>query len=183
VTDFLQDHPDGVIVAMDEMSLYFQSTTTRVWFPVGQVPLVRVSPQRAVLPYYGALALRTGHEMALTLPALTGDHLVHFVRHVLICFPTQAILMFLDRAPWHKGEAVRTFLATVPRLELFFFPPACPDLNPQEHVWKRARERVSHNHALAEFGALRQAFSQYLETTFFELDWLEKYAPTILCHV
>jgi len=64
VTDFLQDHPDGVIVAMDEMSLYFQATTTRVWFPVGQVPLVRVSPQRAVLHYYGALALRTGHEMA-----------------------------------------------------------------------------------------------------------------------
>jgi transposase len=23
---------------------------------------------------------------------------------------------------------------------LFFFPPACPDLNPQEHVWKLARD-------------------------------------------
>ena len=179
MTDFLQDHPDGVIVAMDEMSLYFQATTTRVWFPAGQIPLVRVSPQRAVLHYYGAVALRSGHEMALTLPALTGDHTVHFLCHVLTCYPTQSVLVLLDRAPWHKGQAVQALLAAEPRLELFFFPPACPDLNPQEHVWKLARDAVSHNHSFTEFGALRQAFSRFLETTLFTFDWLEKYAPPI----
>jgi len=31
---------------MDEMSLYFQSTTTRLWSPVGQTPSVRLAPQR-----------------------------------------------------------------------------------------------------------------------------------------
>ena len=44
MTDFLQDHPDGQVIALDEMSLYFQATTTRVWSPVGQTPVVRVSP-------------------------------------------------------------------------------------------------------------------------------------------
>jgi len=47
VTDFLQDYPDGMIVAMDEMSLYFQATLTHVWSPVGQTPLVRVAPPSA----------------------------------------------------------------------------------------------------------------------------------------
>ena len=46
MTDFLQDHPDGVILALDEMSLYFQATLTRVWSVVGQTPIVAVHPQR-----------------------------------------------------------------------------------------------------------------------------------------
>jgi transposase len=25
---------------------------------------------------------------------------------------------------------------------MMYFPPACPDLNPQEHVWKLARDAV-----------------------------------------
>ncbi len=171
------------MVAIDQMSLYFQATTTRVWFPRGQTPVVRVSPQRADLPYYGALALRSGHEIALTLPALTSDITAHFVRYVLSCFPTQQVLLLLDRAPWHKGEPLRALLAAEPRLELVFFPPACPDLNPQEHVWKLARETVSHHHTFTEFGALRQAFSRFLETTLFKFDWLDKFVPPILCQV
>lgn len=46
MTDFLQAHPHGVILAMDQMSLYFQATLTRVWAPVGQTPIVAVHPQR-----------------------------------------------------------------------------------------------------------------------------------------
>jgi hypothetical protein len=38
VTDFLQTYPDGVILALDQMSLDFQATLTRVWSPIGQTP-------------------------------------------------------------------------------------------------------------------------------------------------
>jgi len=183
VTDFLQAHPDGVIAAMDEMSLYVQATTTRVWFPRGQTPIVWVHPQRASLHYYGALALLSGQEFALTLPALTSDNTAHFLGHFLSCVPARPILLLLDRASWHTGPAIRALLAAEPRLELAFFPPACPDLNPQEHVWKLARDTVSHNHSFTESGTLRRAFSHYLDTTVFQFDWLVKYAPATLCHV
>ena len=36
--DFLQAHPDGLILAMDQMSLYFQATLKRVWFAIGRHP-------------------------------------------------------------------------------------------------------------------------------------------------
>jgi transposase len=61
---------------------------------------------------------------------------IHFLHHLLTVFPVQPLLLFLDRAPWHRGEAIRTFLAKNPCLQLIYFPPACPQLNPQEHVWK-----------------------------------------------
>jgi hypothetical protein len=48
--------------------LYLQATLTRVWFPVGQRPQLRISPQRDCLHFYGALNWRTGQDIALSLP-------------------------------------------------------------------------------------------------------------------
>jgi transposase len=183
VTDFLQDHPDGMIVAMDQLSLYFQATTTHVWSPIGQTPQVRVTPQRRLVHFYGALNLRTGQEIALVLPQQTTESTVHFLRHGLACLPHRPILLLLDRAPWHHGPALRALLDQEPRLELMYFPPACPDLNPQEHVWKLARDAVGHNHDFTDFGRLCRAFRYFLNHTLFDIDFLTTYVPEILYEV
>lgn len=171
-----------MILALDEMSLYFQATLTRVWAPVGQTPHVLVASQRQYVNFYGALDVLTGREIALSLPRQNGDMTIHFLLHVLTCFPNQPILLLWDRASWHKGIA-RQFVEQHPRLEMLYFPVACPDLNPQEHVWKLTRDAISHNHPYRQFGDLRQAFHQHLETTCFKFQWIEKYLPSVLCKV
>lgn len=181
MTDFLQDHPDGRIVAGDEMSLYFQATTTRVWAAVGQTPCIWVSPQRDHVHYYGAIDLVSGHEVALPLPELSSLASAHFVEHLILCCGRRPILLLWDRAAWHKGAAVREVLARHPEVEVVWFPPACPELNPQEHVWSQARAAVGHNHTFRDFGALRQSFLDYLCNTLFPFDWLTNYAPPVLC--
>lgn len=183
MTDFLQDHPDGQVIALDEMSLYFQATTTRVWAQVGQTPVVRVSPQRDHVHFYGAVNLRTGHELALPTPDMSGPTTATFLRDLLLCYSTQPILLLWDRAKWHKGAAVRQVLADNPRLETVFFPPASPHLNPQEHVWSQARAAVSHNHTCPTFQHLKQVFLDFLSSNLFPFYWLEKYAATILFEV
>ena len=55
MTDFVQDNPVGVILVMDEMSLYFQATVTQVWSPIGQTPQVYVRGSRDHIHLYGAL--------------------------------------------------------------------------------------------------------------------------------
>lgn len=183
MTDFKQDHPDGLIVALDEMSLYLQATSQRVWFRRGQRPVLPLSPQRSCLHWYGALALLSGQEVALSVPTLDSQMTVHFLSHLLTVFPVQPILLFLDRAPWHRGPAIDTFLAQHSRLQVCYFPPACPQLNPQEHVWKAARHAISHNHSFLSLGALRHAFAHFLDRTLFNFQWLDKFLPPILCHV
>ncbi len=168
---------------MDQLSLYFQATTTRVWSPVGQPPRVWVTPQRRCCHFYGALNLRSGQELAVPLPAQTTDLTVHFLRHLLSCFPHCPILVLLDRAPWHRGQAIQQLLKEEPRLELVYFPPGCPDLNPQEHVWKLTRDAISHNHLLPDFGRLCATFLAYLERTLFPIDVLSRFAPAILYEV
>ena len=180
MTDFRQAHPDGVIVAMDQMGLYFQATLTRVWAPCGQTPIVKTTPQRDVVHFYGALNVLTGQEIAISVPEKKGYVTVMFLQHLLDCYPQRPILLLWDRAPWHQGEA-RQFVENHPRLEAVKFPVACPELNPQEHVWSQARENISHNHAFVEFGDLRRAFQDYLDTTTFDFHWAEKYLPLTLC--
>jgi len=162
---------------MDEMSLYLQATTSRVWSPIGQRPSVAMSPQRDCQHWYGALCLNNGHEVALSVPKLDTQTTLHFLAHLLTAFPTQPILLFLDRAPWHRGDVMRAFLLKHPRLQLIYFPPACPHLNPQEHVWKAARQAVSHNHTFLTLSALRAAFAHFWDNTLFGFHWVEKFVP------
>ena len=183
MTDFLQAYPDGQVIALDEMSLYFQATTTRVWAAIGQTPVVRVSPQRDHVHFYGAVNLRTGHEFAVPTLDLSGNTTASFLGDLLLCYPTQPILLLWDRASWHKGEGVRQVLANNPRLNTCFFPPASPHLNPQEHVWSLARAAVSHNHTCPTFPQLKQSFLAFLSCSLFPFDWLHKYAPAILFEV
>lgn len=183
MTDFRQDHPEGVIVALDQMSLYFQATTTRVWSHRGQTPTIRITPQRDYVHFYGGLNVLNGHEMALTVPDQSSERTVDFLRHIQTCYPNRAILVLWDRARWHKGQPVRDFLAAHPTVQTLHFPPGCPQLNPQEHVWERTRDAISHNHTRTDFPALVQAFRTHLETTPFAFKWITRYVPPLLLAV
>jgi transposase len=173
VTDFLQDHPDGVILALDQMSLYFQATLTRVWSPVGQTPIVAVHPQRDHVHFYGALNLRDGREIALSASDTTSEMTANFLMLLLMLYP-QPILLLLDRAPWHFGE-LNDLIEQTGRLQVIYFPPACPDLNPQEHVWERARDAISHTYR--QFHPLIDDFETYLNETLFTTNFMDTYAP------
>ena len=175
MTDFLQAYPDGVLLALDEMSLYFQATLTRVWSPVGQTPIVDVHPNRDQVHFYGALNLRDGREVALPSPEATAAMTANFLMTLLMLYP-QPILLLLDRAPWHFGE-VTELIQHTDRLQVFYFPPACPDLNPQEHVWERARDAISHNHTYRQFQSLIQDFETYLNQTLFSTNFMDAFTP------
>ena len=176
MTDFRQQHPNGIILALDQMSAYLQASLTRVWSPIGQTPLVWVSPQRDCVHFYGALNVISGQEVALPLPKMNADCTLDFVQHVLTCFPGRAILFLMDRASWHKGK-VRCFIEDHPDLDLMYFPPGSPNLNPQEHVWKHAREAVGHLRDYPHIGDVRKAFQYHLDNTNFHFDWAEKFLP------
>lgn len=100
----------------------------------------------------------------------------NFVMVLLMLYP-QPILLLLDRAPWHFGDAMRRLVDETDRLQVMYFPPACPDLNPQEHVWERARDASSHNHTYRQFQPLLDDFETYLNETSFETDFMDAYLP------
>lgn len=170
-----------MILAEDEASLYLQATTMRVWHPCGQTPVIHVSPNRDSTHFYGALNLQTGDETVMRSAMMNGATTVLFLLMLLAAYPTQPILLLWDRATWHRSKLVKSFLLDNPRLEILWLPPAAPDLNPQEHVWKATREAVSHNHAIAKLDQLADSFEAHLNSTTFPCSLLDLHNYPHLC--
>lgn len=165
--DVAQAAPDSVILAGDEASLYLQATLMRVWHPTGQTPVVRSSPNRASTHFYGALTLLTGKETTMRSPVMHSQTSALFLQKLLTAYPDRPLLLLWDRATWHRSQGVQMVLDENPRLELLFFPPGSPDLNPQEHVWKATREAVSHNHTTLKLDVLANDFEKQLTNATF----------------
>jgi transposase len=146
-----------------------------VWSRIGQTPVLKVHPGRESIHFYGALNLRDGREVALPVEETTSTMTANFLMILLLLFP-QSILLLLDRAPWHFGE-VTELLEQTERLQVVYLPPACPALNPQEHVWERARDAVSHNHSYRRFQPLIDDFEEYLNDTCFSTNFMDAFLP------
>jgi len=161
--------------------LYLQATPTSVWAPVGQTPMVKASPQRDKVSFYGTLDLVSGQEIVTQAEKMNSEATAVHLKQILAVYPEQNILLFWDRATWHGGGAVKQVLAENPRLEVMKYPPAAPDLNPQEHVWKAARLQVSHNHDQSILAGLAERFEHFLRTNKFNYSFLEKFGIETIC--
>ena len=179
--DVAQAAPNTVFLAGDEAGLYLQATTCHVWSPTGQTPVVRADPGRAKTNFYGTLNLQTGQEIAMRSDIMNAEVSAQHLELILETNPDTPILLFWDRAPWHRGKPIDKVLEEHPRLEIIFFPTASPDLNPQEHVWKAVRKEVSQNHLEARLPKLAERFLINLNSTTFKSSFLEKYGYSVIC--
>jgi transposase len=155
--------------------LYLQATTSFAWSVIGETPIVRADAGRKQTHFYGAVNLSTGKEIVLRSDIMCSEISAQFLTAILETTPNVPVVVFWDRAPWHRGEEVAKIVKDNPRLEMIFFPPASPDLNPQEHVWKAARKAVSHNHTMTTLPALAAKFEEFLSKTSFSSSFLDRY--------
>ena len=161
--------------------MYLQATTSFVWSVKGETPVVRADPGRKQTHFYGALNLLTGKEIVLRSDVMVGEISAQFLLLILRDNPGVPIVLFWDRAPWHRGEEVAKILRENPRLEIIFFPAASPDLNPQEHVWKAARKKISHNHLETKLPELADRFLNKLNSSIFKDTFLTRYGYNAIC--
>ena len=135
--------------------------------------MVAADPGRAKTHFYGTLNLRTDEEIVLQAEQLNAKTTAEHLEQLWQAHPNVRLLLVWDRAPWHRGEAIREVRVASPRLEIVPFPVAAPELNPQEHVWKATRAAVSHNHTDRQLATLAGQFKAHLTETTFPTSFLE----------
>jgi transposase len=153
----------------------------RVWSVIGQTPVVKCDSGRSLTHFYDALNLVTGQEIVMCTQLMNAAVSVLFLQKLLAAYPDQPILLLWDRAKWHQGPVLKAFLNAHPMLDILCFPPASPDLNPQEHVWKATREAVSHNHFESKLERLADKFEGHLSNTCFPCSLLVQHGFLDLC--
>lgn len=75
-------------------------------------------------------------------------------------FPEEEIVLVLDGAGWHKSKT----LVPPANLRLLPLPPYCPDLNPQENVWKVLREQWFDNLVFPSMHAVEDQLEEALKS-------------------
>ena len=135
------------LVFVDESGFLLIPSVCKTWAPRGQTPLlyhrqrrdrisvisgVSVSPRRRRLGLYYSL-----HAKNIQHPEVCA-----FLRHLLRHLRGPVVLVW-DNGSIHKGDAIRALCRVFPRLHLYRFPSYAPELNPDEGVWKLAKQRLA----------------------------------------
>lgn len=165
-----------MILAEDEASVYLQASNTHVWAARGDTPVMRVHTNRDSAHLYGSLNLLTGQETVMRTSVMNSETTAVYLQHLALVYPDQPILLLWDRAPHHKGDAVKAFLNANPRIEVMWFPAGAPDTNPQEHVWKHTRQHVCHAHDFCTLSQVLVAVEHHLTSHSFPSSLLRDHA-------
>lgn len=67
---------------------------------------------------------------------LRGEEVLAFLKALLARVAGPIVLVW-DNHPIHRRKQVRAFIAEHPRLHVYHFPTAAPELNPMEWVWQQ----------------------------------------------
>jgi len=127
------------------------------WCFSGLRPTVPCHHVREYRYAYGAVEPLTGESFFLVLPNSNTDCMNIFLRQLADEYPNDLILLVLDGASWHRSDA----LEIPDNIDLFYLPPATPELNPIEQIWKELRKRGFRNEI---FATLEKLIDRLCET-------------------
>lgn len=107
------------------------------WCKKGVRPVVPCHHIREYRYAYGAVEPQTGESFFLVLPYCNTDCMNVFLRELANAYPQDSIILVCDGAAWHRAK----FLNIPSNIKLLFIPPATPEMNPIEQIWKEIRKR------------------------------------------
>jgi putative transposase len=90
---------------------------------------------------YGAVEPASGDSFFLVMPYCDTACMNVFLSELSAAYPNDYILLATDGAAWHKTKS----LLIPANIELFFLPPATPEMNPIEQIWKELRKNGFRN--------------------------------------
>jgi len=160
------------------MNLNQETKTKNVWYRKGEEPVIEAKRKGESTNFYGALNMKTGQCAAMEMVKQNSQTTIEFLKKLLKIYQNRKIFLIWDGAGWHKSKEIRQFLSEINkgkiRLELFNFPPYSPEFNPQEHVWKALRQKITHNRLEKDFPVLIKNCLKFLNGNDFSSIKFEK---------
>lgn len=143
-----QEYPDIVARAraegariwwQDESGVRSDYHSGTTWAPIGQTPVVIATGKRVAVNMISSVNARGRLHFRLAEGRLSAAAFIDYLKALLHDVGGR-IFLIVDGHPAHKARKVQEFVAsTKGRLTLFFLPGYCPDLNPDEWVWKNIK--------------------------------------------
>lgn len=161
MTAIAAGHPQQALRLLfeDEARFGRMSDPIRCWSPAGCRPEVPTHRVREYTHVFGSVCPQDGELISLILPQADTAAMSLYLAEVARRHPDEHILMFLDRAGWHRAKA----LVVPANLSLDWLPPYSPQCNPQELIWREMRRQPFGNHDYRSMRAVESALVRRLK--------------------
>ena len=163
------------VFVADECNLSWETEYRRVWLPKGEKTILRVNRQKIKQHYFGALNVSSKKEELVRLDWQNTKNIIQALREMTKRYPGQKLCFIWDNATWHRSNELRVLLGQseeghdneFAHIRFIWLPPYSPDYNPQEHVWKVAKQAVKNN-IIATFNELKNIFENAISDKTFD---------------
>ncbi len=163
------------VFVADECNLSWETEYRRVWLPKGEKTIMRVNRQKIKQHYFGALNVTTKKEELVKLDWQNTKNIIEALREMTKRYPGKKLCFIWDNATWHRSKELRELLGQnkngkdneFAHIRFIWLPPYSPDYNPQEHVWKVAKQAVKNN-VTSTFNELKDIFEQAISGRTFD---------------
>ena len=125
------------------------------WARRGQQPEVPTSGKRKGYKVFGAIEYFSGRLFYQGIEGRFNSESYQEFLQMLMEQTTQHLFLIHDGARYHTSQATQAFLAAhADRITVEPLPSYSPDYNPIEYLWKKTKQRATHNKYFKEFAAL-----------------------------
>lgn len=148
----------ALLVFADESGFSLHPKLGRVWARRGSQPTVPTTSQHHKrLNLFGWVDPLYGWHGLFRWPKGNREGFLAFLKYLCHRVKGWKVYLYVDGAPWHKGQEIKDFLAQHREVQMEYLPPYHPELNAQERVWHLIRYEVTTNRYHGTIDLIEQA--------------------------
>jgi transposase len=146
---------------MDETDVLLFPPLRAAWAKRGQQARVWLTGRNARRVIFGALNIRNGHRVLLCREHQRAPDFGAFLKELRRRYRDRPVALLLDEDPSHTAQMSRRLAAKL-NIRLLWLPNRSPELNPMEHLWRAAKQKVSANRQDATIERAVARFLRYV---------------------
>lgn len=125
----------AILYFEDEAHVSLTAFLGKTWGIRGETPKITVTGRRGGFGAVSALS-RVGHLLfRLYRKRINSQDVIDFLAQMLAHHRRRHLVVLMDRASPHVSKMTKTYIASQPRLHVFYLPSYSPDWNADEKVW------------------------------------------------
>jgi transposase len=145
----------GLILFEDEASFAQWGSLSYTWAKQGHQPEVPTSGKRKGYKVFGAIEYFSGRLFSQGIEGRFNSASYQAFLTMIMAQTTEHLFLIHDGAKYHTSQATKQFLdAHRARITVEPLPSYSPDYNPIEYLWKKTKQRATHNQYFKEFAVL-----------------------------
>jgi len=154
----LAEEKQALLLFGDEVSFAQWGSLGYTWALKGHSPVVKTTGKRKGYKVWGLIEFFSGRFFYHgQQERFVSEGYQAFLAQIL-AQTSQHLILIQDGAKYHTSQSTRAFFAAhQDRLTVFQLPSYSPDYNPIEFLWKKMKQRATHNQYFPEFQKLVDA--------------------------